>query len=80
MVQRTIQGTPNPELAGIRAMRKDLSWRESIVVAPLIALLIVFGFYPKPLLDVINPAVTATIQEDVGVSDPEPAAAQEAGK
>ena len=41
-------------------MRKDLSLREAVVVAPLIALLLVFGFYPKPLLDVINPAVAAT--------------------
>ena len=41
MVQRTTQGTPNPELSGIRAMRKDMSLRESVVVAPLIALLLV---------------------------------------
>ena len=26
-------------------------------MAPLIALLIALGFFPKPLLDVINPAV-----------------------
>jgi NADH-quinone oxidoreductase subunit M len=77
MIQRTTHGTPNPDLAGIRAMRKDLSWRESVVVGPLVALLVIFGFYPKPLLDVITPAVTATIQEDVGVSDPVPATVQE---
>jgi NADH-quinone oxidoreductase subunit M len=80
MVQRTTQGTPNPALAGIRAMRRDLSWRESIVVGPLIALLIIFGLYPQPLLDVINPAVAATLQEDVGVADPESTVQQEAGK
>ena len=28
-----------------------------IVVAPLIALLLVLGVYPKPMLDIINPAV-----------------------
>ena len=28
-----------------------------VVVAPLIALLLVLGVYPKPALDVINPAV-----------------------
>ena len=27
------------------------------MVAPLIALILLFGFYPKPVLDVINPAV-----------------------
>jgi NADH-quinone oxidoreductase subunit M len=68
MVQRTTQGALNPDLSQIRAMRKDLSLRESLVVGPLIALLLVFGFYPKPLLDVINPAVAATLS-DVGVTD-----------
>jgi NADH-quinone oxidoreductase subunit M len=81
MVQRTVQGTPNPELAGIRPMRKDITLRETLVVAPLIVLLVFFGFYPKPLLDVINPAVAATMQ-DIGKTDPAPSApqVQEAGK
>jgi NADH-quinone oxidoreductase subunit M len=78
MVQRTTHGTPNPDLAGIRSMRKDMSLRESLVVAPLIALLVFFGFYPQPLLNVINPAVAATLS-DIGKSDPAPTA-QEAGK
>ena len=44
------------------------------MVAPLIVLLlIVFGFYPKPVIDVINPAVQATLQ-DVGTTDPAPTA------
>src|SRR6185436_6026708 len=34
MVQRTIHGTPNEEMAQVRAMRKDLSLRETLVVAP----------------------------------------------
>jgi len=72
MVQRTIHGRPNEEMAGVRAMRKDLSLRESVVVAPLIALLLIFGVYPKPLLDVINPAVAATLS-DLGAA-PGPAA------
>jgi NADH-quinone oxidoreductase subunit M len=75
MLQRTTQGTPNPALASVPAMRKDLSLREAVVVAPLIALLIFFGFYPKPLLDVINPAIAATMQ-DIGKQDPPPTAAQ----
>jgi len=78
MIQRTTHGTPNPAMAKVRAMRRDLSWRESIVVGPLIALLVFFGFYPKPLLDVINPAVAYTLQ-DIDKSDPAPSA-QEAGK
>jgi NADH-quinone oxidoreductase subunit M len=32
---------------------------------------VLFGFYPAPLLDVINPATT-TILDNVGVHDPSP--------
>jgi ABC-type spermidine/putrescine transport system permease subunit I len=39
----------------------DLRPRELLVVAPLIVLLLVLGVYPKPALDVINPAVTHTL-------------------
>ena len=45
--------------------------REVLAVAPLIALMLVLGFYPKPVLDVIEPAVQATLQ-DVGAQDPAP--------
>ncbi|MFB9236988.1 NADH-quinone oxidoreductase subunit M [Plantactinospora siamensis] len=72
MVQRTTQGTLNPALAESPSMRRDLSVREKVVVAPLIALLLLLGFYPKPVTDVINPAVQATMQ-DVGRTDPAPA-------
>ncbi|WP_168582150.1 NADH-quinone oxidoreductase subunit M [Gephyromycinifex aptenodytis] len=50
----------------------DLDGREKLVVAPLIALFLVLGCYPKPVLDVINPAVEKTLQY-VGVADPAPA-------
>ena len=50
----------------------DLNWREKLVVAPLIASFLIFGVYPKPLLDVVNPAVTRVLTE-VGVTDPAPA-------
>jgi NADH-quinone oxidoreductase subunit M len=73
MVQRTTQGTLNPALTEVPAMQKDISLREKVVVAPLIALLVLFGFYPKPITDVINPAVQATMQ-DVGTTDPAPTA------
>ncbi|MEV6631424.1 NADH-quinone oxidoreductase subunit M [Actinoplanes sp. NPDC051470] len=73
MIQRTTQGTLNPALAEVPAMTKDITLREKVVVAPLVALLIIFGFYPKPITDVINPAVQATMQ-DVGTQDPGPTA------
>ncbi len=49
----------------------DLRRREMLVVAPLVALLLAVGFFPKPLLDVIDDGVQPTLAE-VGVSDPEP--------
>ncbi|MBV9639546.1 MAG: NADH-quinone oxidoreductase subunit M [Mycobacteriaceae bacterium] len=50
---------------------RDLVGRELVVVAPLIALLILLGFYPKPALDVINPAVGHTLTT-IGQHDPIP--------
>ena len=38
---------------------------------PLVVILVAVGFYPKPVLDVINPAVTSTL-EQVGTTDPSP--------
>jgi NADH-quinone oxidoreductase subunit M len=73
MVQRTTQGTLNPALTEVPAMQKDITLREKIVVAPLVVLLLILGFYPKPVTDVINPAVEATMQ-DVGTTDPAPTA------
>ncbi len=49
----------------------DLVPREILVVAPLIALLIVLGVYPKPMLDVITPAVDHTLIT-IGEEDPTP--------
>ncbi|OBG36413.1 NADH-quinone oxidoreductase subunit M [Mycobacterium alsense] len=49
----------------------DLKAREMVVVAPLIALLIALGVYPKPVLDLINPAVENTMTT-IGQHDPAP--------
>ncbi|NUR73292.1 MAG: NADH-quinone oxidoreductase subunit M, partial [Hamadaea sp.] len=77
----TMQGTLNPKLTEVSGLRKDISKREILVVAPLIALLLLLGFYPKPVLDVINPAVSVTLQQDLGVQDPAPThSTTEAGK
>ncbi|CAA9221982.1 MAG: NADH-ubiquinone oxidoreductase chain M [uncultured Blastococcus sp.] len=46
----------------------DLDRREIAVVAPLVALIIVLGVYPQPLLDLIEPAVAATMS-DLGGTD-----------
>jgi NADH-quinone oxidoreductase subunit M len=46
-----------PSLAAIR----DLGWREMVILAPLVALTIFFGIYPKPVLDVSAASVTQLI-------------------
>ncbi|WP_372632611.1 NADH-quinone oxidoreductase subunit M [Gordonia jinghuaiqii] len=62
-----------PKLSDVRSSSmRDLSGRELAVVAPLIALLIVLGVYPKPMIDLIDPAVQSTLTT-VGVTDPAPA-------
>ncbi len=71
MYQRTMQGTVNAEMVATKGMKKDLNVREKLVVAPLIAGILLLGFFPQPVLDVINPAVEHTL-DSVGVSDPEP--------
>jgi NADH-quinone oxidoreductase subunit M len=53
---------------------KDLDAREAWVVAPLLAVIIGLGFFPKPVLDVLNPAVTRTMQQ-TAVTDPAPTVA-----
>ena len=69
MYQRMMTG-PRPESA---AGTRDLTLREAWVVAPLIAVIIALGVYPKPVLDVINPAVQRTMTQ-TGVTDPAPRA------
>ena len=69
MYQRTMTG---PELIGGReAETKDLDRREVGTLAPLFLALVLLGFYPMPVLNVINPFVQDTLQH-VGVQDPAP--------
>jgi NADH-quinone oxidoreductase subunit M len=52
-------------------LRPDLGKREIGAIAPLVLALVLFGFYPMPLLDVSNPAAD-TILERAGVRDDAP--------
>lgn len=65
MYQRTMTGPR--QVAGI----KDLNPREIGAVAPLLAALVVFGFYPMPILNVVNPYVDGLLTH-VGVHEPGP--------
>ena len=69
MYQRTMTG-PKPSFAEGEAPR-DLSVREKVVVVPIIASFVLLGFFPKPVLDLLNPAVERTLTY-VGVTDPTP--------
>jgi NADH-quinone oxidoreductase subunit M len=53
----------------------DLVPRELLVITPLIAILLFLGVYPKPALDVINPAVDHTLTT-IGQQDPAPRIAE----
>lgn len=67
LYQRTMTGPVKPEVSAM----PDLKVRELAVVVPLIALLVFLGVYPKPLTDVVNPAVKQTMS-DVHKKDPRP--------
>jgi len=67
LYQRAFQGTVSERVAKFR----DLNPREILAVAPLLALIVFLGVYPRPILDVINPAVKATLV-NVHKTDPTP--------
>jgi NADH-quinone oxidoreductase subunit M len=67
LYQRTMTGPVRPETEKMT----DLTARELWAVGPLIALIIVFGFFPQPLLNIINPAVHHTLVQ-VHATDPVP--------
>jgi NADH-quinone oxidoreductase subunit M len=74
MYQRTMNGPVRDDVKDM----PDLKPRELWAVVPLIALIIALGIYPKPVLDIINPAVHQTMVQ-THVTDPlpqHPAAAQ----
>ena len=67
MYQRTMTGPGKPDAVEV----PDLNRREVGVLAPLALALLLFGFYPMPLLDTINPYVHDTLAQ-VGVTDSAP--------
>jgi NADH-quinone oxidoreductase subunit M len=66
-VQRALHGPTTPGNENLT----DLNLREKVAIAPVIALIVVLGFYPSPLLNIINPAVTTVISQQ-GFTDPAP--------
>jgi NADH-quinone oxidoreductase subunit M len=68
MYQRTMTG-PTPDI--VREKVGDLKGREVLAVAPLLVVIVALGFFPQPVLDVINPAVDR-VMVNVGATDPAP--------
>ena len=66
-VQKALHGPTTPGNENL----KDLNLREKIAIAPVIAIIVVLGFYPAPLLKVINPAASHVISQ-MGFTDPAP--------
>jgi NADH-quinone oxidoreductase subunit M len=56
-----------------RGPMKDLTARETIAIAPLLVLIVFLGIYPKPVIDIIRPAVNTTLQH-INQHDPAPTA------
>jgi NADH-quinone oxidoreductase subunit M len=65
--QRMFTGPAREFAAGWR----DMNAREAWVMAPLIAVIVALGFFPKPVLDVLNPAIGRTMHQ-TSSTDPTP--------
>ena len=72
-VQKALHGPTTPGNENL----SDLNLREKIAIAPVIAIIVALGFYPSPLLNVINPT-SAHVLEVQGFTDPVPS--ESAGK
>ena len=63
--QRVFHGEPDEANAKVR----DLRLTEGLVLAPLVALIVIMGVYPKPFLERIEPAVTRLVEHVEANSD-----------
>ena len=72
-VQKALHGPVTPGNEKL----SDLNVREKIAIAPVVAIIVALGFYPSPLLKVINPS-SSHILEVQGFTDPIPS--ESAGK
>jgi NADH-quinone oxidoreductase subunit M len=63
--QRVFQGRPE----GANASFPEMTWRERMVMAPLVVLIVLLGVYPKPVLDRIGPSVSALVRHVEANSD-----------
>jgi NADH-quinone oxidoreductase subunit M len=64
-VQKILHGPTTPGNENLT----DLNLREKIAIAPVILVIVLMGFYPKPVLDLINPT-SEQVVINAGFSDP----------
>ena len=64
-VQKILHGPTTPGNENLT----DLNMREKIAIAPVILVIVIMGFYPKPVLDLINPT-SEQVVINAGFSDP----------
>jgi NADH-quinone oxidoreductase subunit M len=69
LYRRVIFGTITRE--DVKGML-DLSWREKLIFAPLLALVFWMGIYPSSFLDPMKPSITAMIERGHFASQPAP--------
>lgn len=66
MFQRTMTGEPGAEVS---EKVSDLNLRERIAIAPVAAIIILLGFFPQVVLNVVNPAVDR-VMDSISSTDP----------
>ncbi len=72
--QRVFHGEPDEDNAAF----PDLTWREGVVMAPLLGLIVFLGVFPAPMLDRIEPSVrrlVTHIEDHADYVEPEVATA-----
>jgi NADH-quinone oxidoreductase subunit M len=80
--QRVFHGEPEGENADM----PDMTWREGLIMAPMVGLIVFLGVYPKPVLDRMEPSVDrliAHIEDNSDFREPAPATpsgGEEAGR
>jgi NADH-quinone oxidoreductase subunit M len=63
--QRVFHGEPDEENRSFA----EMSWREGLIMAPLLGLIVFLGVYPKPVLERMEPSVGLLIEHVEANSD-----------
>ncbi|MFZ5826916.1 MAG: complex I subunit 4 family protein [Bacillota bacterium] len=57
-MRNVLLGEAKKEYAGLH----DVTWKEKLIFAPVAVLIVLFGVYPKPILDILNDSVVVLSQ------------------